>query len=373
MRFVFLSYINTPEFYRPQDWIDRINAYTGILEFLSRKHAVISIEQIDYQGEFLSNGVHYHFQNFGKRKLRFPLGLHHYVKALKPDMILVHGLDSPLQVMQLRMQLGNRIKIIVQNHAEKPGSRYKKVLQQLADRVIDAYLFTSKEMGAEWVSKGIIHRQEKIREVMEASSVFKPIDRMRAKAYTGVTGNPIFLWVGRLDQNKDPCTVVKAFLKFVRSCPGARLYMLYHTTELLADIEDLLGREETHPGQEEKYKEAVVLVGKKPHEEMLYWYNAADFIISGSHYEGSGVAICEAMSCGCIPIVTNILSFKKITGEGRCGLLYQPGNEQALLSVLLQSRQLNIKEERGKVLHQFREELSFEAIAGKIHQIAVSL
>lgn len=366
MKFVFVSYINTPEFKRPEDWIHRIRIYTGVLEALSRQHTIISIEQINYKGEFPLNGVIYHFLNFGKRKSYFPWRLNHYVKTLKPDIVLVHGLDFPLQTIQLRMQLGKKPRIIVQNHAEKPRKGYKKFFQKLADLSIDTYLFTSKEMGEEWVMKGIIRQYAKVREVMEASSVFAPMDRIKASLHTGVKGDPIFLWVGRLDQNKDPITVIKAFLKFGRSCPAARLYMIFHTEELLPQIQSLLDSENDH-------KDAIMLIGRKPHEEMLYWYNAADFIISGSHYEGSGVAVCEAMSCGCIPIVTNILSFKKITREGQCGLLYEPGNEQALLSALLQSIQMNIKEEQKKVLQQFREELSFEAIAGKIHQIAVSL
>lgn len=366
MKFVFLSYINTPEFTMPGDWIRRIRIYTGVLESLSSQHTVVSIEQINYEGEFPFNGVQYHFLNFGNRKSHFPFRLNGYVKKLAPDVVLVHSMNFPLQVIQLRLKLGRKTKIIVQNHAEKPRTGYKKLLQKAADRVIDSYLFTSKEMGNEWVIKGIIKRPQKVNEVMEASSVFAPMDRISATRHTNVKGDPVFLWVGRLDRNKDPLTVIKSFLKFVSSFPAARLYMVFHTTELLSEIESLLGQQNVH-------KDPVVLAGRKSHEEMSYWYNSADFILSGSHYEGSGVAVCEAMSCGCIPIITNILSFKKMTGEGKCGLLYEPGNEQALLSALRHSMRLNIKEERKKVLQQFREALSFEAISRKIHRVAESL
>ena len=108
---------------------------------------------------------------------------------------------------------------------------------------------------------------------------------------------------------------------------------------------------------------------------MQYWYSSADFIISASHYEGSGVAVCEAMSCGCIPILTNIQSFRKMTGPGpqgsvsKCGLLYEPGDDEGLLKILLQTDTLNMEEERNKVLQQFNTELSFEAIAKKINAI----
>ena len=76
--------------------------------------------------------------------------------------------------------------------------------------------------------------------------------------------------------------------------------MIYQTEELLVEIKNIIEKEN---------KNAIQLVGNIPHNEMLYWYNSADFIISGSHYEGSGTAVCEAMSCGCIPITTNIFFF----------------------------------------------------------------
>jgi len=366
MKFVFLSYGKNPAFSKPEDWLHRIRGYIGILEKLTMKNQVVSIEQINYEGIFSHNGVDYHFLKSDDHALKFPRRLHQYVKTLNPDIVFVHGMHFPFQVIQLKKKLSPKTKIIVQNHAEKPGKGYKKILQRMADPLIDAYLFTSVQMGEDWIKKGIIKNRQKIREVMEASSVFMPIEKKEALAYTGVNGSPVFLWVGRLDQNKDPVTVVKSFLKFVKLFPAARLYMIFHTDELIIEIRKIL--------EDANVKnDAVVLVGKIEHEKMLYWYNAADFIVSGSHYEGSGVAVCEAMSCGCVPVLTNILSFQKITNEGQCGLLYEPGNEKELLSALLRSMELNVEEERRKVLRQFHSYLSFEAIANTIQEIAASL
>ena len=106
---------------------------------------------------------------------------------------------------------------------------------------------------------------------------------------------------------------------------------------------------------------------------MAEWYNSADYIVSGSHYEGSGVAVCEAMSCGCIPILTDILSFRKMTGHGSCGILFPAGDEAALLAAFNRVTSLDKTVEREKTLLQFRSSLSFEAIAGGIYGIAASL
>lgn len=52
-----------------------------------------------------------------------------------------------------------------------------------------------------------------------------------------------------------------------------------------------------------------------PAEKLLELYNSSKYYLQLSIFEGFGVALCEAMACGCIPIVanTNILPF--IIGE----------------------------------------------------------
>ncbi len=365
MKFVFASYIFTKEYKSPEAWIDRIKAYTGIQEALAKNNEVISIEQIDYEGEYLKDGVHYHFKRFIKPGSLFPGKLHDFIKSQKPDVVVIQSLHFPLQVIQLRLKLGRKIKIIIQNHAEKPFSGLKKYVQKLADRFTDAYLFASQDMGAEWVEKGNLASIKKIHEVMEVSSVFSPMDKAGAKQKTGVASGLIFLWVGRLNDNKDPLTVVKAFLQFAKKQPSVRLYMIYHTEELLAELQQLLD------GSQQKDK--VILVGRVPNLELQYWYNSADIVLSGSHYEGSGTAVCEAMSCGCMPIVTDIFSFRMITDNGRCGLLFEAGNGPALLAALMQTQQIDIEEKKKTSLKYFKTNLSFEAIAGRIQEIAESL
>lgn len=366
MRIVFVSYINTPQFNDPQQWLRRIRAYTGILEELAKSIQVISIEQINYDGEYVQRGVRYVFLNYGAKRQLFPHDLHDRIKQLEPDIVFVHGMHFPIQVIQLRRKLGKSVSIIVQNHAEKPSTGWRRWLQQQADRAIDAYLFTSLAMAEPWKTKKIIRDERKVFEVMEASSVFFPMNNTTARQSTHATGNPIFLWVGRLDANKDPLTVVKAFLKFSASQQNACLYMIYHTEDLLTQIQEELST--CKHG-----REAIQLVGKVEHEAMQYWFNSAAFIIAASHYEGSGVAVCEAMSCGCIPIVTAIDAFRKLTNNGHCGLMYDVGDREQLLAMLFKTSTMDLEKEKQKVIRQFQSQLSFQAIASSIQSIASSL
>ncbi|HKC35508.1 MAG TPA: glycosyltransferase, partial [Chitinophagaceae bacterium] len=279
MKVVSTSYINTPAFSDPEKWLDRISFHTIVLEHLAKWHEIISIEQINYEGNLHQNGMHYHFYNSKKKKLLFPFTLHRYIKKMNPDIVIVNGLIFPLQLIQLKWMIGNKIKIIGFHHAEKPFKGIKTYLQKLADRFINAYLFSSFETGMEWVNMGIIKNSNKIVEVMEASSSFQPMDRNDAISITKIEGHPVYLWVGRLNNNKDPLTVVKAFTRFVKTHPEARLYMIYQTEDLLKEVEQLLLSVDLN-------NEAIVLVGKIAHNNLQAWYNSADFIISGSHYEG---------------------------------------------------------------------------------------
>ena len=362
MRFVFTSYSSAPEFDDPAKWLRRINGYTGILEALGRRHSVTGIERINYEGEFSQEGVHYNFIRLRKKVTRFPQRMHRMIKNMDPDVVVVNGIIFPLQVIQLRRELGKKVKIILLHRSEIPGIRLRKFLQKWADRSVDAYVFSSDEFGDQWMKSGIIKDAGKVHEAIPVSSSFHSFDKLMARAGLKVDGSPVFLWVGRLNANKDPLTVVKGFLEYLTYQPSAKLYMIYQAGDLADSLRDMV-----------KAQPNIKLVGAIRHEELPAWYSAADFFISGSHYEGGGTAASEAMSCGCIPILTNIISFRRMTGPGQCGLLYEPGNEKALLAALLKTKEMDREKESLLAKQQFRKELSFDAIAGKIEKVVAML
>ncbi|MFL5774102.1 MAG: glycosyltransferase, partial [Flavisolibacter sp.] len=93
---------------------------------------------------------------------------------------------------------------------------------------------------------------------------------------------------------------------------------------------------------------------------------AADFYISGSHSEGSGYALVEAMTCGCIPVVTDIPPFRKITDDGQYGLLFQPGDQFDLLEKLSRTIEINKMDLSDKIREYSRQHLSCNAISNQI-------
>jgi glycosyltransferase involved in cell wall biosynthesis len=367
VKFLFTSYVRSAGFTNPQDWLRRLAAYFGVLEALAAQHEVVSIEQIGCDAKLEQNGVHYYFMDFGNRgRLLFPYRLHRFIKKQKPDIIIIHGIDFPLQVMQLRWQVGRKTKIIVQSHSNHLPGKYTAILQRLADKWIDAYFFTARESALEWVNNKLISDRRKIKELMVGSSVFVATERTKARELLDIPqGIPVFLWVGRLDGNKDPMTVLKAFLRFVAQYPGARLYFIYQAEDMLGRVKSFLA--ENDPAA------TVKLVGKVEHQSMANWLSSADYFISSSWQEVFGAAVVEAMSCGAIPIVTDIPSFRQITAEGDCGFLYERGNENELLQRLEETVHADTVAIKARIRQQYQDNLSFQAIAERIQEICKTL
>lgn len=362
MKIVSLSYARNNDYKDPESWISRIESATRVLEAMAGLAEVVSVHCIGYEGIIRRSGLKYVFLQLSPVQILFPVRLHQLISDNRPDIVIVHGIIFSWQIILLRMKLGPEVKIFVQHHAERPWGGIRGVLQRLADSRIDTYLFAARDLAEPWIARGLIARANKVQEFMSASALFTPYDRASARQATHVVGERVYLWVGRLDSNKDPVTALNAFIRFAQKNRDATFYLIYQTSELVNTIKTIIDQ---HP----EIQNNVHLVGRVAHADLRHWYSSADFVISASHYESGGLAICEAMSCGCIPIVTDIPAFRTMTGHGTVGLFFRPGDEDGLLDALLKSTTLDLEQEKRKVLDHFEKELSFEAIAGKLFKI----
>ena len=127
---------------------------------------VQSVHCINHTGLIAKKNATYHFIKLSRLQLIFPIFLNRYVKQLKPHAVIVHGFHFPSKVLLLRWQLGSSVKIVLQNHAERPLRHYRKVFQKLIDPFVSAYFFTSLDQGKPWLEKKQIVDTKKIFEVM---------------------------------------------------------------------------------------------------------------------------------------------------------------------------------------------------------------
>lgn len=330
--------------------------------YLKDKLTLHFIKHASFEEHTVVDGIPYHFFKGGNHFWSFTLKTHLLIRKLKPDIVLVQGLVFPFQVMLLRLFCGNNFKILVQHHGELPFNGLKGWLQKQSLKLVKSFIFTAAGNTLIWKKKKVIKQDASIFELLEASTSLKKQDKQESKRLTGITGEPNVLWVGRLNANKDPMTVLTGFEQYLHVNPGAKLNMIYQTDDMISQVVKKLSTNRL-------LSDAVTLVGKVPNQEMPNWYSASDFYISGSHKEGSGYALLEAMACGCIPVITDIPPYRKITGNGKAGFLYPSGNAGALSTLLNTIGSLNYEELSANTLNYFNKNLTFKNIANDLADI----
>jgi glycosyltransferase involved in cell wall biosynthesis len=318
---------------------------------------------------FQKNNVQHYFIKDNLKSIfmawQLPVQFLRKVKALDADVVHVHSLSLSVQTFLLRLLLHKKTAIIIQHHGGKSPGRLKRMIHNLLNSVADGFFFTTADQGKEWLMKK--QSFNKILPVMEGATFFNyderdaaraPVyyDRSTARQKTGMTGTPVLLWVGRLDANKDPLTILEGFETLLDKHPGARLYMIYSDDQLLPAVQQRITASHT-------LHHRVHLLGKIAHEEIEHYYNSADYFVLGSHYEAAGYALSEALRCGCIPVVTHIPSFRMMTDDGQLGALWEPGNQESLATALTKALQKPLQAEANACIRFYQQQLSFEAIA----------
>jgi glycosyltransferase involved in cell wall biosynthesis len=272
-----------------------------------------------------------------------------------PVVIHFNGLLFPLQVGVLSRLLPPGYPLVVQHHAERPWPARSHFLQRWGLKKADAFLFAARTLADIWLEAGLITPDQSLYEVMETSSMLTCQDRAAARALTGLTGAPIILWTGSLNPNKDPFTVLAGFELILEQLPAARLYMAYLYEDLLPQVR---ARLEASP----LLRRSVTLLGRIPYAEIEAYYNSADLFVQGSHSEGSGIALLDALACGVIPVVTDIPSFRVITAGGRIGALWPPGDAPAFAKALLALASQPLASLSAEARHFFEENWRFSAL-----------
>ncbi|HET9220995.1 MAG TPA: glycosyltransferase, partial [Roseiflexaceae bacterium] len=239
----------------------------------------------------------------------------------------LNGLLYPLQARSLRALLPTSCPVVAQHHAERPKSGVRGALQRWGLGAVDGFFFAARELAQAWLQRRMIGLTQPIYEIAEGSNWFEPQDRAAVRVRTGMCGDPALLWVGRLDLNKDPLTILAGFEQALAVAPRARLHMIYADDPLLPEVQARIAGSSA-------LRETVVLLGRKSYLEIQDYYNSADYFVLGSHHEGSGYALAEALACGVVPIVTDIPSFRVMTDGGGLGTLWPPGDAQALASAI---------------------------------------
>ena len=78
----------------------------------------------------------------------------------------------------------------------------------------------------------------------------------------------------------------------------------------------------------------VKFLGRMNASELMNYYNQSPYYLQLSNFEGFGVALCEAMLCGCIPIVSNVNDMPNIVKD--TGYILKTNDVELLIKLLEQ-------------------------------------
>jgi glycosyltransferase involved in cell wall biosynthesis len=146
-------------------------------------------------------------------------------------------------------------------------------------------------------------------------------------AQTGIPeAAPLALAVGRLIEQKDHATLLRAFARVRDAHPDARLAILgggpleEETRALAASL---------------GVAEAVTLPGRT---EIRDWLERADVFVHTSRWEGFGIVLLEAMLAGLPIVATRVSAVPEVVSHGETGALVDAGDVEGVageLSALL--------------------------------------
>ena len=339
------------------EWSTAVVGAGAAVSVVQRFHTAASIERDGVRYEFVADKEPPWLSTKGA-----PPAFVDAIAKQAADVVHVNGLIFPQLVASIRAKCGPSAGIVVQHHGgEFPirGSGLVGLWQRQRWKgglaAANAVSFTAAEQSEPWRAAGVLGNQ-RIIEIVEASTTIRAVSRDRARMAIAAGGAPLILWVGRLTTNKDPLTVLDGLERALPQLPEARVVMVFGDNTLIESVDQRVR-------DSSLLRDRVTLAGRVGHDEMPNFYGAADIYVSGSHSEGSGYALIEAMSAGVVPVVTNIPSFRVIAGDAHAQ--WTPGDADGLATALVQTAAAGLDAQQAAVKDRFKRLLSWEAIGAR--------
>jgi D-inositol-3-phosphate glycosyltransferase len=198
--------------------------------------------------------------------------------------------------------------------------------------------------------------------------LFHPIPVAEARQRIGLARDAqLVLYVGRIERLKGIETLLRAAALLqtrgllARSCPCVAV----------------VGGDPDHPQEEMQYlqelreslhvENVVSFLGRRPQDELPYYYSAAQTVVMPSQYESFGMVALEAMACGTPVVASGVGGLLYLVRDGRTGFHIPDSDPAALadrLQMLLTDPQL--RHELGRHAANVARSYSWERITDQV-------
>jgi glycosyltransferase involved in cell wall biosynthesis len=353
MHAALVNFAMAPAGLAPDDVLTRWPSLRDIADIVASAGTRVTVLQMaDTDAQFDRAGVSYRFLDARGLRGARRLGRHaaRALAGLDVDIVHVHSLGFARHASALRRHLPG-LPILIQDHADGVPRGWRRLAWRRWYRAASGVSFTSLAQAVPFAS--LLDPRTRLYAIAESSSRFTPGDREAARRACGLHGEPCVVSVGHLAVGKDPLTMLDGVARAAERLPGLQLWCAFGTAPLLGEVRERIAGDERLAGR-------VHLLGAVPHAEIETLLRSADLFVSASRAEGAGYSLLEAMACGAVPVVTDIPAFREVTGGGRTGRLWPPGDAVALGDALVAVASAAL--DRRTVREHFDATLSFAAL-----------
>ena len=158
---------------------------------------------------------------------------------------------------------------------------------------------------------------------------FGSIDREAGRAKIGISSNTkLIMYAGRFDERKGIETLVRAVARDeVKHHENIKLMIVGGSTP--GEKDGIEKDRISNIVRELGIEDITEFVGRVQHEDLAYYYAAADVCVVPSHYEPFGLVAIEAMASRTPVIASNVGGLKFSVVDRQTGLLVLPMDEVA--------------------------------------------
>jgi glycosyltransferase involved in cell wall biosynthesis len=339
-----------------QALLERWPSLADIAEMVAGAGIRVSVLQAAAHSEHLTrNGIDYCFvdigeaRSAGERARRFA----NVLAGMGIGLLHAHGLGFVEEASAIAGRMSPAAPLVFQDHADRPPRWWRRARHRRCFEMASGIALTALDQARPFAAANLFAPATRLFAIPESSSRFTVGDRDRARAASGLHGDPCVVWVGRLTRGKDPMTVLEGIALAAARLPDLQLWCAFGAAPMLADVQARIADDPRLAGR-------VHLLGEMPHARIETLLRAADLFVSGSRAEGSGYAALEAMACGVTPLLTDIPAFRAVTDNGRIGHLWPCGDATRLADELMLAATERASPQQVRA--HFDAALSFEAV-----------